>query len=242
MNALFMSATETKIVVRVKAKDAKFIGSSLGGAYVIIRNNQTDEILAQGKTKGSTGNTDLIMNTPHQRGQAISDSNTAKFVATIDIDEPTFVTVEAFSPITNKQARINASTQLWLIPGKHILADGLIIEIPGFIIDILEPRTHQYIPFASVENKPFKLRANIVMMCGCTIDKEGIWDSEKMEVKAIVKLNGNKLSEVPLNFVSTNLFEAELTLAKKGDYEVIIYAYSSNSGNTGVDKVNYIIY
>ncbi|PLB19255.1 MAG: hypothetical protein TRG1_1959 [Flavobacteriaceae bacterium FS1-H7996/R] len=235
-------ATETQIIVRVKAKDAKFIGSSIGGAYVVIRNKLTNEILAKGKTEGSTGDTDLIMKTPRERGSNISDQMTAKFVAIIDIDEPVFISIEVDSPISNKQARIHASTELWLIPGKHILGDGVIIEISGFIVDILEPRTHQYIPLASIENKSFKLKANVVMMCGCTINKNGIWDSEKMEVRAIIKLNDSKLEEVPLSFVSTNLFEGEFMIEKPGDYEVIIYAYDSLSGNTGVDKVNYIIY
>ncbi|MFT4668425.1 MAG: hypothetical protein ACI8YQ_001562 [Polaribacter sp.] len=238
----FSFATETKIIVRAKAKDAKFIGSSLGGAYVIIKNKMTDEILAKGKTEGSTGNTDLIMKSPKERGVSISDENTAKFMASIDIDEPIFISIEVYSPINNKQARVNASTELWLIPGKHILGDGIIIEIPGFIIDILEPRTHHYISLATVQDKPFKLKANVVMMCGCTINKNGIWDSEKIEVKAIVKLNDKLLKEIPLNFVSTNLFEGDLIIEKEGQYEVIIYAYDKNSGNTGVDKVNYVIY
>ena len=238
----FSYATETQIIVRAKAKDAKFIGSSLGGAYVIIKNKMTGTILAEGKTEGSTGNTDLIMKSPKERGVSISDENTAKFMASIDIDEPVFVSIEVYSPINNKQARVNASTELWLIPGKHILGDGIIIEIPGFIIDILEPRTHHYISLTIVQNKPFKLKANVVMMCGCTINKNGIWDSEKIEVTAIVKLNDQFLKEVSLNFVSTNLFEGELTIEDEGQYEVIIYAYDSNSGNTGVDKVNYVIY
>lgn len=238
----FSYSTETQIVVRAKAKDAKFIGSSLGGAYVIIKNKMTDEILAQGKTEGSTGNTDLIMRKPKERGMSISDENTAKFLATLDIDEPVFVTIEIYSPINNKQARVNASTELWLIPGKHILGDGIVIEIPGFIIDILEPRTHHYISLDSVKDKAFKIKANIVMMCGCTINKNGLWDSEKMEVKAIIKLNGEPHHEIPLQFISTNLFEAAFNIEQDGQYEVIVYAYDNSSGNTGVDKVNYIIY
>lgn len=237
----FLYATETSIIVRAKAKDAKFIGSSLGGAYVVIKNKMTDEVLAKGKTEGSTGNTDLIMKTPWKRGSSISNEYTAKFLATIDIDEPTFITIEVYSPINNKQARVNASTELWLIPGKHILGDGIIIEISGFIIDILEPRTHHYISLTSVENKPFKLKANMVMMCGCPINKNGLWDSEQIEVKAIVKLNGELLTEVSLNLVSTNLFEGEFTINNTGQYEVIIYAYEERTGNTGVDKVNYVI-
>jgi hypothetical protein len=237
-----VQATDTKIVVRAKGRDAKFVGSSLGGAYVIIRNSLNNQILAEGKTNGSTGNTNLIMRTPAVRGKAIADAQTAKFMATIDIDEPTFVTIEVVSPLNKKQAKAVATTQLWLIPGKHILGDGIILEIPGFIIDILKPRTHHYIPLKLVKGKPFKIQANIVMMCGCTINKNGLWDSEKMEVKGILKKNGKPFKEVTLSLTSTNLFDGEVTLEAAGNYELVLYAYHPGTGNTGVDKVNYVIY
>lgn len=240
--AINATATETKLIVRAKAKDAKFIGSSLGGAHVMVKNQLTGEILAQGKTMGSTGNTELIMSTPHERGMYLSDENTAKFETSIDIEEPVFIRIEVFAPINKKQAKVNAATELWLIPGKHILGDGIIIEIPGFIVDVLQPRTHQYISLTSIKDKLLKVQANVVMMCGCTINKNGIWDSEKMEVKAIVKLNDKILKEVSLNFVSTNLFETEVLIEEKGEYEIIVYAFQNSSGNTGVDKVNYIIH
>ena len=235
-------AKQTKIIVRVKAKDAKFVGSSLGGAYIIIRNSLNQKILAEGKTVGSTGNTNLIMSTPRIRGNSIVDSQTAKFLATIDIEEPTFVTIEVLSPINNKQASAKITTQLWIIPGKHILGDGIIVEVPGFIIDILKPRTHHYIALNDIKNKPFKIQANIVMMCGCTINKDGLWDSEKMEVRGILKRNGKLVKEVPLHWVSTNLFDGNTTITKPGNYELIVYAYNSKTGNTGVDKVNYVVY
>lgn len=235
-------ATETKIIVRVKAKDAKFVGSSLGGAYVIIRNSLNQKILAEGKTEGSTGNTDLIMRTPRMRGSSIVDNQTAKFLGTIDIDEPTFVSIEVLSPMNNKQASTKITTQLWIIPGKHILGDGIIVEVPGFIIDILKPRTHHYIALNTIMNKPFKIQANIVMMCGCTINKDGLWDSEKMEVKGILKRNGKFFKEVPLNWVSTNLFNGDTSIQSPGNYELVVYAYNSKTGNTGVDKVNYVVY
>lgn len=165
-SSLTVFATETHIVLRAKAKDAKFIGSSIGGAFFIVRNKLTNETLAQGVTAGSTGNTNLIMNTPQARGMSIADEQTARFEAVIDIDEPTFVRIEAYAPFNHKQSQVIVTTELWIIPGKHILGDGIILEIPGFIIDILEPRTHQFIPFNSLEDGKLKIRANIVMMCG----------------------------------------------------------------------------
>jgi hypothetical protein len=240
--SLTSMATETKIIVRAKAKDAKFVGSSLGGAYVIIRNKANNRILAEGKTSGSTGNTDLIMKVPIERGNLISDEEAARFLAVIDIDEPTFISIEVISPFNNKQAQVKVSTELWLIPGKDILGDGIILEIPGFIIDILKPRTHHYIALKDIKNEAFEIKANIVMMCGCTINKGGVWDSENIEVTAILKKNGVNLRDVVMSLTETNLFEGNINLTSAGQYELIVYAYNSKSGNTGVDKVNYVIY
>lgn len=122
------------------------------------------------------------------------------------------------------------------------MGDGIIVEVPGFIIDILKPRTHHYIALKSIINTPFKIQANIVMMCGCTINKDGLWDSEKIEVKGILKRNGTFLKEVPLNWVATNWFDGNTRLQLPGNYELIVNAYDSKTGNTGVDKVNYVLY
>ena len=234
-------ATDTKIIVRAKAKDAKFIGSSLGGAEVIIKNKMTNAILAQGKTEGSTGSTDLIMKTPYTRGMRITDDKTAKFLATIDINEPVFITIEVYSTIADENARVSASTDMWLIPGKDVLGEGVVLEIPGFLVDIQSPDSTKNMSLKSIKAEPLKLKAKVVMMCGCPINEGGMWNSEQIEVKAIVKLKNEIMSEVPLDFVTTNIFEGDLKLEKTGDYEVIIYAYDSVTGNTGVDMAHYII-
>lgn len=238
---LNLSATETRVMIRAQAKDAKFIGSSIGGAFVKMTNTLTGELMASGTTTGSTGNTKLIMNTAHERGQQLSDENTAGFLAVVNIDEPTFVTVEVHSPLNKKQATIIASTQLWLIPGKHILGDGVIIEIAGFVIDILKPRTHQALNLDQLENGKITIQANMVMMCGCTISKGGLWDSEKMEIKAIINKNGTFFKEIVLDNPDDNLLEGSFTPDAKGLYEVMVYAYDANTGNTGLDKVNFMV-
>ncbi len=235
-----VSATETKLMVRAKAKDAKFIGSSIGGAYVIVRNAVNNEILAEGITTGSTGNTDLIMKTPMDRNTQLTDDKTAGFLAVVDIDEPTFVRVEVISPYNKKNAQVHASTELWLIPGKDILGDGVVVEIPGFVIDILTPNTHQYISKQSIGDG-LDIRANMVMMCGCPIEKGGIWDSTPMEVVAILKKDGTTVARIPLDNPSRNIFDGRMQVTETGYYEVTVYAYDSTTGNTGVDKVNYVV-
>ena len=239
---LMISATETKVMIRAKARDAKFIGSSLGGAHIIVRNKLNQKILAEGNTTGSTGNTDLIMKTPKIRGNSIADDQTGGFMATIDIDEPTFVNIEVISPLNSKQAQAVVSTELWLIPGKNILGEGIILEIPGYIIDILKPRTHQYIGLKTIKDKPFLFQANIVMMCGCVIEKGGVWNSDEIEVTGILKKDGKFVKNIDLSWVSTNLFEGSHIINTAGNYELILYAYHEKTGNTGVDKVNYVVF
>ena len=239
---LMVFGTETKVMVRAKAKDAKFIGSSLGGAHIIVRNKLNQKILAEGNTTGSTGNTDLIMKTPKMRGNSITDDQTGGFVAAVDIDEPTFVTIEVISPLNSRQAQAVVSTELWLIPGKNILGEGIILEIPGYIIDILKPRTHQYIGLNTIKDKPFLFQANIVMMCGCVIEKGGVWNSDEIEVKGILKKDGKFVKNIDMSWVSTNLFEGNHIINTPGNYELTLYAYHEKTGNTGVDKVNYVVF
>ncbi|QDO94607.1 hypothetical protein FNB79_11735 [Formosa sediminum] len=234
-------ATDTKIIVRAKAKDAKFIGSSLGGAKVVIRNKKTQTILVQGKTEGATGNTNTIMNTPLKRGERITDDNTAKFQATIPLSEPVFVTIEVYSTIKDNDVRVSATTDLWLIPGKHILGEGIIIEIPGFLVTLDNSKSSQTFTLKELQKNPLKVTAKVVMMCGCPIEKNGMWDATQVEVKALIKLKDNSITEVPLHFKSTNTFEGTVNFQHTGDYEVIVYAYDSTTGNTGVDTAHYKI-
>ena len=98
------------------------------------KDKTSQKILAEGKTTGGTGNTDLIMKNAKARGTSITDAHTAGFKANIDISEPTFVTVEVISPFNNKQAQAKVSTELWVIPGKDILGDGIILEIPDILL------------------------------------------------------------------------------------------------------------
>jgi hypothetical protein len=240
--AVFMSissalAQNTSITVRAKAKDAKFIGTSIGGAQIIIKNASTGEILAQGITSGSTGDTKKIMKTPHKRGERITNDDTAGFTADLDLKEPVFVTVEAYAPKSKKQAIVLSSTQLWLIPGKNIDGEGLVLEIPGFVVDILSPQTHESLSAGS----EITLRANVVMMCGCPTSPDGIWDANGYEVKALLVSDAGKSTEVELHFADKQSTFSTTTTLEKGVYHISIYAYDPKTGNTGLDQTSVII-
>ncbi|MBF0472246.1 MAG: hypothetical protein HQK93_00695 [Nitrospirae bacterium] len=132
-------AVQTKLTVRAKAYDAKFIGESFGGANITIKDSMTGKVLAKGSTSGGTGDTKKIMQTPNIRGISITDANTAKFEASINIEEPTLLTIEAEAPYSIEQSKIKTSTQVWLLPGKDIIGDGIILEFHGFSVSIKSP-------------------------------------------------------------------------------------------------------
>jgi hypothetical protein len=150
-------------MVRAKSKDAKFIGTSMGGALVVIRKADTGEVLASGLTSGGTGDSKRIMTEPVVRGAMITDATTAGFEAKIDLAEPTFVTVEVAGPMGQRQSAAKATVQTWLIPGRNVAGDGLIVEIPGFAVNIVAPRAHEVVALEGGKAR-VPLVANVVMM------------------------------------------------------------------------------
>lgn len=54
-------AVDTGIDVRVLSKGAKFIGTGVASAEITIRDAETNELLARGKTAGDSGNDHRIM-------------------------------------------------------------------------------------------------------------------------------------------------------------------------------------
>ena len=130
----------TRVIVHVIANDAKVIGSGVGGAFVRIKNLETGEVLAQGKQLGETGETDRIMVRPHRRGEIVYGTPDAAFFrAEIPLEKPTPVEIYAEAPLGYPHAIQKGSKTLTLIPGKHILGDGVIIELSGLIVNTIGP-------------------------------------------------------------------------------------------------------
>lgn len=129
----------TTLVIRATSRDAKIIGSLVGGASVTVRNADTGELLAQGVQTGGTGETTRIINEPHPRDGTIYDTpGAASFLATILLDEPTRVTIEAEGPLDYPQALGRATKTMLVVPGEDVRGEGILLEIHGFIVEILE--------------------------------------------------------------------------------------------------------
>lgn len=134
----------TKIVVRVVSRDSKVIGSGVGGAFVRIKNLETGETLAQGKQEGGTGDTERIMVRPRKRGETLYGTpGAASFQAEIPLDKPTQVEIYTEAPLAYPHAVQKGSKTLALIPGKHMLGEGVIIELNGLIVNVISPSTKE---------------------------------------------------------------------------------------------------
>jgi len=233
-------AEETRVDVRVLSKGAKFIGTSMGGVGVTIRDADTGRLLAQGRTAGTTGDTDKIMreSQPHHAGVSTEDAGVYR--ARVDLAEPRKLKVTARGPLAQPQAINTVSVTQWVVPGKDITGgDALLLEMPGFVVDVLAPPAHQKLSAATA---PIEIRANVTMMCGCPIVAGGLWDADRYEVSALVRRDGETVPGFELSYAGeTSQFSGRLDVSKPGAYEVIVYAYDPKNGNTGVDKTSFIL-
>lgn len=229
-------AEPTEVVIRVLAKDAKFIGTETGGAQVTLRDAKTNKVLAQGLTVGATGNTPRIITEPRQRRAVLSDETSAKIAFMLDLKRPTLISATAIGPMNDKDHAITASSQQWVIPGKSVNAgDAWVLELPGFLIDLVD-KVPTSIKLKDVQKIP--LNAKITMQCGCPITPGGLWDADKIEVGAIVHRGDTALPTVKLAYAGkASSFSGELELTEPGDYTVDLYAYEPGDGNTGVREI-----
>ncbi|MCG8418669.1 MAG: hypothetical protein MJE77_12080 [Proteobacteria bacterium] len=236
---LSAEAEPTRITVRVIAKGAKFIGSSMGGVAIVVRDVDTDAILAQGVVRGSTGDTDVIM-TAGKRGTPLSTPGAAAFTATLDLDEPRRVDIIAYGPRGQLQGAARASVTHWLVPGRHVTGgDGVVLELPGFIVDVLEPGAHTFVARSAGK---VRIDASITMMCGCSIAPGGLWNADEFTIMAQVKRNGKLVREQAMKYAGRfNRFTTDVDARRPGTYHVLVYAYDGKNGNTGVDATTFVV-
>jgi hypothetical protein len=211
-----MRGIPTTIAVRVIARDGKFLGDDIGGAQITVRDAHTRELLSQGITSGGSGpnGCDGVMCVRLRRGEPIPTTGASVLNVTLDLDGPRQIEVTAYGPLAARGSANTVSATQWVYPGKNITAgDGFLLELPGLIVQIVDPPTH----FAPQVLQELHIHANVAMMCGCPIE---------------VPLAFTKIppANAPGQFTGT-----WIPPAAGGIFEIMVYAYQSSTGNTGVD-------
>jgi hypothetical protein len=224
------AATPTEVVVRVISQDAKFVGDSMGGAEVVLRDARSGEILAQGVTRGGTGDTNLIMASSGRSPQR-SSATAAAFHALLDIDRPTLVRVEINGPLGFPRTMQRASSERWLVPGQSGgTGEGWVVELPGLAIRLSAGTPTQF-----RRGTAQSLTAEVQLMCGCPITPGGLWDAAQYEVFAELWQSGAVRERLSFAFSeSPGRFLANWTPMVRGDADLVIVARNRVTGNTGV--------
>lgn len=216
-----VKAEPTTVTVRALAHDAKLIP----GVQIEIRDAESDEVLDRGVTEGGTGDTDLLVREPIVRGAPIFDTEgAAAYTGELDVAEPMRVRVEALQPETGAFA----SKTLWVLPGRHVAGNGIVLELYGLDVDIHGPigegRTGATLP----------VTAEVRMLCGCPVTPGGLWDANGFSVTARLLRDDNVVVETPLQYAGeTSLFSGELELPEPGDYQLRVIAAQPARSNFG---------
>ncbi len=225
----------TQVMVRVLARDAKIIGSGVGGARVTVVNAETGTVLAEGLHEGGTGDTRRIMSTPHARDMTIYDTGgTAGFLAQLELAKPTVVNISAVGPLDYPQATRSASKQMLLVPGRDVLGDGVILELHGFIVEIVSPE-----PLDPASGE-LEVTARVRMMCGCPIQPGGLWDANGKSFSARLKANGRVLAKTALEYAGQpNMFTGKLSVpgSARGDLTLEVLVSDPDRQNFGRHEI-----
>ena len=232
------SVQPTKILVRAVARDAKVLGSNVQGARITIRNAETGAVLAKGIQQGTTGDTELIVVKPRQRGETVYDTpKTAAFIATLELERPTRVEVIAEGPLDSSNAVQRSSKTLLLVPGHDIVGEGLILELNGFTVVIDRPANadESIAPISVTAGEEITVRAHITMLCGCPTSPGGLWDSNQITILARFVQRGQILVETSLEYAGEmSTFEGTLPATGFGAMELQVIAVEATKANAGI--------
>lgn len=229
-------AEATDVTVHVVARNAQYVGDLVDGAYVTITDAISGEMLAQGVTTGSAGNPKRTMQTARKRIEPMATASDAKFVATLEIDEPRYLQVTAHGPLSKRFSANRASATQWVVPGKHLTGgDGWVLELPGLLVAANLAASTVSLSEAS---DGVVVEAEVMLMCGCPIEPGSVWDVEDYEVAAIVHRGDDEHGRFSLEYAgAASEFAGVFSTQLPGVFDIAVYAYDSETGNTGIGSV-----
>ena len=215
---------ETHVEVRVLAHDAKLIGDAVGGARVTVTDAATGELLASGITAGKTGDTGLIIKSPHERYAGYLDTpDAAGYAATFRLTRPTVVEISAVGPLGYPQAFARESKTLLLEPGAELGGNGVVLDLHGLIVEVLE---------AVPVDSGVAVRARVRMLCSCPTGPDELWKVER--VVARLMDGGEVVAESPLGYSGeTSIYAGTVRAPRAGAYTLEVEAADTDAANFG---------
>lgn len=219
-------ATTTTVMFRALARDAKLIGDAVGGVRITVRDATTGATLGTGITSGGTGDTGMIMNQRRSKGAGIfATPGAAGWEARLVLTRPTIVEVTAEGPLGFPQVGAQASKTLLLFPGTDIGGDGIVLELNGLIVEIMEPD-------GPGSGTAVPVRARVRMLCSCPTEPGGLWSVERIAARL---LDGDRVvADADLEFSGeASVYTGVVRAPGPGTYTLEVLAEDPASGNFG---------
>jgi hypothetical protein len=222
----------TTVVVRAIAQDAKIIGSAVGGARITIRDARSGEVLASGTQEGGTGDTQAIMGDRPRAGGVFASEGGAHFEAALELTEPTQVVIEAEGPLGTEQAIQRATASLLLVPGHHIVGDGVVLTLHGFTVEVVDA------PAEAVAGQRLTVRAKITMLCGCPTQPGGLWDADGYDLSLDLVGGAGVVASGSLIYAGeTSHYEGDIVVPgdlAAGEFRFRLVAVQASRANAGM--------
>lgn len=235
LNIASAMAVETDIDISVKAKDAKFIGTTMGGVWVEVRDARSGDVLANGMTYGGTGDTDLIMG-DSERDKVIVSPDSAKLSFSLDLFQPVAVIIKATGPLGEKQSQNSVIEKMLLIPGKdYTSGNGIMLEMQGFVVTMLEPAVAKKRDYE--EGMTLDVKTHISKLCGCEITEDGYWPVERYEIDLRIYKGSFLMGVFPMTYTgSPGEFMVRFVPPSAGTFKLMVTAFDKYTKEAGHDS------
>lgn len=234
---------DTEIVVRVVAKGAMVLGDEVGGARVTIREHATGRVLASGIQGGSAGDRNQIMRTPRLLDEPhYTSTESASFVATFALERPTRVEIIGEGPLDYPGSMQRASVTTMLLPGQDVSGDGIVLELHGYLVDILSPKGKGPLTAAA----DVMLKASVRTLSGNPVQPYGDWDSRKIQIYGEIRSGDRVIERLQMFFADdAGVFEAPFYVPSPAqateDLTIRVIASNGADTNFGVAEATFPI-
>jgi hypothetical protein len=247
------AVTKTPILVRVQARGGKFLADDIGGAEVTIRDALSGERLGGGLAQGTDSGelssqiapsaSQYAIVTPGKPARVqwlVADGTTSGLSLELPLSRPTLLAIAAYGPLGGLQSAQRVETTAWALPGQPIdQGPGLVVLLPGLVVQALSPATHLEIADVPAQ---IKFLAKVTMMCGCQIAPGEPWVPDDFSVTAAISPVGQAPSAVvPLAFQGgkPSIFQGTWELTQTGYFQALISATQRSTGNLGTALVTF---
>ena len=223
----------TQLMIRATSHDAKIIGTGVGGVRISVFDARTGSLSVRGIQEDGTGSTPMLVQEPRVRGESVYDTDgAAGFLAEVELDEPTQVRIETEGPLSTPHTSQRVTKTMLLVPGQHVLGDGVILVLQGFTVELLEPLGD----LTRGGGTDLPVRARVTMLCGCPTEPGGIWDandySNDYMIEARVVRYGTVLEAAALAFAGeTSIYEGRISVPVGEGLSLQVLAMDPGKGN-----------